>query len=672
MSYSLPQNDPKLTQKQRAAELEKIRSDYDYNHDALSEMLKQDSPSLKYPMAASVPFDENSLTKLEWTRDVVATLLRIQSNQAMYDVTIEGNSVIKLLWYIRLSRILKENSGWVGSLYKALLWIFQNVVSLFKPTKSENIEADIEKGTSKSIDKVEERVKAMVSDVQRQSFNKKNPPKDSEFTALTSSLSLTSYQDLFQIIHLPSISDRVQDDRLFAAQRVAGVNPLVIQRLTAFLDHFPVTNQQYQSVMGTDDSLQQALDDQRLYITDYQVLEQLEMRQTQGTEARKYLAHPIALFAMPSGTCPNRALVPVAIQCQQTPSSENPIFTPPGVNGAVSKYWAWQMAKLTVQIADANYHELISHLGRTHLWIEPIAMATARQLSPRHPLGALLRTHLEGTLFINDAAVKGLINPGGTIDKLVPGTLESSLLLSLKGAKGYPFAFNESFLPMTLKSFGVDDRDALPDYPYRDDALLIWNAIQDWVSQYLGVFYTTDQAVEQDTELQEWITELLSPAGGQMSGIGEVNAAGKLGIWTLRYLIDAVTLIIFTCSAQHAAVNFPQSSLMTYMPNMPLGGYAASPTSSETANRSDYFEMLPSIAQSESQLNSTYLLGSIYYTVLGEYKDEGFRDPLIKDILQDFQENLRSIEQEIQARNQIRPTYYDVLRPSKIPQSTNI
>ncbi len=174
MTYSLPQNDPQSIQKERAAQLEKIRSDYDYNHNALAQMLKQDSPSLKYPMAASVPFEENSLTKLEWTRDVVAILLRIQSNQAMYDVTIEGNSVIKLLWYIRLSRILKDNSGWVGWLYKVLLWIFQNVVSLFKPTKSEDIEYDIQKQTPKSIDKVEERVRAMVNDVQKQSLNKKN------------------------------------------------------------------------------------------------------------------------------------------------------------------------------------------------------------------------------------------------------------------------------------------------------------------------------------------------------------------------------------------------------------------------------------------------------------------------------------------------------------------
>ena len=38
------------------------------------------------------------------------------------------------------------------------------------------------------------------------------------------------------------------------------------------------------------------------------------------------------------------------------------------------------MAKTIVQIADGNYHEFISHLGGTHLWMEPIAIANYRKL----------------------------------------------------------------------------------------------------------------------------------------------------------------------------------------------------------------------------------------------------------------------------------------------------
>src|SRR5207237_10363668 len=74
---------------------------------------------------------------------------------------------------------------------------------------------------------------------------------------------------------------------------------------------------------------------------------------------------PLALFALPQG---GKSLAPVAIQCSPVPGDGNPIFTPQdGYN--------WLIAKTTVQIADGNFHEAVSHLGRTHLFIEPFVLA---------------------------------------------------------------------------------------------------------------------------------------------------------------------------------------------------------------------------------------------------------------------------------------------------------
>jgi arachidonate 15-lipoxygenase len=645
------------------------RQDYEYDYDAFINLdPAQVDLTLKYPMAANVLFEDNSLTKPMWAYYVVSTLLRIRANQTLYNMAINKQmfAAFDFIFDIRLLTFVRDpdSADAIGWIYKLLLFVLKLTSKATRKIPVGKGDESNEVSLPTAI--IEKGVVAKIKSIQEQEQRHQQAP---------SLLSFKNYQDIFQVIYLPDIASHVKEDKAFAAQRIAGVNPLVIARLEAILDKFPVTNAQYQTVMGTSDSLETALAENRLYITDYQDLQDI----VPGTidldhnTIQKYIYQPIALFAVESGDCPRRRLVPVAIQCYQEPSPENPIFVAPTSDSSTSERWAWQMAKTTVQIADSNYHEFISHLGGTHLWMEPIVLATYRKLSLAHPLGALLIPHFEGTLFINDSAIKGLINPGGTVDKVAGGTLKSSLKLSLKGAKGYPFAFNQASLPNTLKSRGVDDPSCLPDYPYRDDALLIWNAIHEWVANYLQLFYPNDLAVRSDREIQEWIDDLTDPNGGQMTGIGETNDEIPLPhIQTVAYLIEAVTTIIFTASVQHAAVNFPQSSLMTYMPNMPLAGYRPAPQTTRGITEADYFELLPPLSQSETQMNMTYVLGSIYYTQLGHYGDRYFTDSRVAKLLDNFQERLQEIELEIEARNEIRITHYDVLLPSKIPQSINI
>jgi arachidonate 15-lipoxygenase len=629
---------------------------YEYYYDRLAEI----SSSLKYPMVASIFFEDNSLAKEDWVKDVATLLLRIRSNQAMYDVAINEDrcSTLKLIFDIRLFNIISnpKRSAWIREIFNLLISILKKLS--FSPKQPAPIIVD--RGLDGYL--INEQIKLIQN-------------KKIAFPAKRSQLKLKDYQDLFQIIYLPNIANRVQEDNAFAEQRLAGANPIAIERLRTRLAKFPITDPQYQSVMGTSDSLQTALDEHRLYITDYQVLQEIVPGSVQiGTNTvQKYIYHPIALFAVEQGNCPNRRLVPIAIQCYQDPAPDNPIFVAPSLHSSASERWAWQIAKLTVQIADANYHEFISHLGGTHLRMEIIAISTYRQLPITHPLGILLRPHLEGTLFINDAAVNGLVNHDGTVDKVAAGTLESSLLLSVKGAQNYPFLFNESSLPMTLKSRGVDDLHCLPNYPYRDDALLIWDAINEWVSSYLKLFYLDDISVQTDPKIQAWIQDLTDPQGGQTIGIGEkVTDDAPAQIQTLTYLIEAVTLIIFTGSAAHAAVNFPQASLMAYVPNMPLAGYRPAPTTTEGIDETHYLDILPPLSQAENQMNMTYLLGSLYSQKLGDYGDSYFKDSRVKPILQAFQSRLKQIELEINTRNEVRCMHYDFLLPSRIPQSINI
>ncbi|MGK3984425.1 lipoxygenase family protein [Sorangium sp. So ce136] len=470
---------------------------------------------------------------------------------------------------------------------------------------------------------------------------------------------LYDYASEFQTLRLPEIASVYQDDTSFAWMRVAGPNPLVIKRVTSPGANFPVTDAQYQSVMGKGDTLASAGEEGRLYLADYKALAQL----VPGTapDQQKYVEAPLALFAVPAAGSPSRLLRPVAIQCTQTPGAASPIFTP-------SDGVAWEVAKLHVQVADGNHHEMVSHLGQTHLIIEAFAMATPRRLAPEHPVNVLLTPHFQGTLAINNAAEADLIAPGGPVDNLLAGTIASSTQLAIDSVLSY--SVNQQFLPAALASRGVEDPDTLPSYPYRDDAVLLWGAIHQWVSRYLAIYYTSDADVQGDYELQSWFTELSSPAGGGLRDIGEDGA-----ISTVAYLADLLTHVIFTASAQHAAVNFPQNFIMSFTPALPLAAYAPAPSITEGLPPSEIFQHLPPLQHALLQLGVMTLLGGVYYSRLGDYDRNipgvYFTDARVREPLEAFQRALLDVETTIGKRNLQRIPYV-VLLPSQIPQSINI
>jgi len=464
----LPQNDPNPGQ--RRAALAQQRQRYQYNLNKL--------PGIA--VVNEVPQSDKSLNKFVWSRDVISLLLRVRSNQSLQEINGRGLSlgrIWRLLTSVGLYRLLRDRQEagfWLRQL-RRLLSVVQKLQRLLgSQPKSEDIETDAKAGKT---DLVEGRIDSLVTKLQKPTKHLakieriRQPSKlmplqaarspevevgsvDSlladEPMVSMSTASISDYQalfkiydDLFQLLDLPCISQNFYQDKAFAAQRVAGANPLVIEKVETLPSHFPVTEAQFQAVMGQQDSLARAGSEGRLYMADYAVLDGLETSDFPG--GQKYVCAPLALFAVPSQVAvPSQdakpryggnksSLVPVAIQCHQQPGSNNPIFTPPPAGTPQSCKWSWMMAKTIVQIADGNYHELISHLGRTHLLIEAFAIATERQLAPNHPVGLLLRPHFEGTLFINSAALTGLINPGGTVDKVLGGSLAESLRLTAKG-----------------------------------------------------------------------------------------------------------------------------------------------------------------------------------------------------------------------------------------------
>ena len=483
----------------------------------------------------------------------------------------------------------------------------------------------------------------------------------------TPAKTVAQYDALFVTIAKPSIAQLLHDNDAFAYMRVGGPNPMLIKKALELPAKFPLSDAQYRQAMGSDDSLLDAAGSGRLYLLDYAGLGSIApagpvSKPLTGTG---YGYAPIALFARPKS---GRSLVPVAIQCGQDPST-NPIFVRIDDASNAEAYWAWQSAKTAVQVADFNYHEMFVHLGRTHLMSEAFAMATQRQLATAHPLNRLLSPHLEGAMFINEAAALIIMAPLTTGDVILAAPIDT--LQQACGRDRLAYDFYANMLPNDLSARGVDNAAQLPDYPYRDDALLVWNAIQQWVGEYVAVYYASDADVTGDYELKAWATEL--------SVSGKIK--GFTAITTRSQLVSVVTAIVFNASAQHAAVNFPQSSVMTYAPFSAGTGDAIAPSGAAGQTQATWSQMLPSRIAAQEQILLFHILGGVYYRMLGEYRDNAFPylpvllDPAIVGPggpLARFRSALAGIESTIQQRNLARTRPYEYLLPSRIPSSTNI
>jgi arachidonate 15-lipoxygenase len=502
-------------------------------------------------------------------------------------------------------------------------------------------------------------------------------------------LNLEKYKSLFATIAKPDIvsiysQSQTQIDRAFAWQRLAGVNPMVLQAVSAIPQHppqrswqngcngeilapplpgempanFQVDDTLYQAVMGTQDSLEKAAAEHRLYLADYRLLMNLppgKWWREGGLECDRYLYAPLALFAWQQGN--NRTLgelKPIAIQCQQLPADgTNPVFTP--LDG-----YRWQMAQTVVQCADGVLQEMVYHLGHTHLVIEAAIVAAQRNLGQAHPLYILLDPHFQLTLALNDYASKNLIAPGGAVNQLFGTTLEGCLTVLVRGMRAYDFS--RAAPPKELEDRGVSDRQGLPQYPYRDDALRVWTPIEQFVRRYVALYYGNDEDVCQDWELQGFIRSFGDPQQGNIQGV-------PAQISTRDRLVEIIATLIFTATAQHSALNYAQFPFMGYAPNITGALYAPAPTQDTKQEQSSWLSMLPPASKALQQFVILYQLSNLRFSMLGHYEPFYFEDRRVDELVVQLRQELSLVETAIKDADRYRFMSYPYLLPSAIGNS---
>lgn len=481
--------------------------------------------------------------------------------------------------------------------------------------------------------------------------------------------SLDEYKEFYQAFQPPKVAtyERFLSDELFGFYRIAGPSPMRLTILKDFKKKFPdLPSSIMDGVKLFDtDSLEEAQKQDRLYYVEYSETTKIA---PSSIKDGKYMYAPSAVFAVPKKGSYSQKLMPIAIKCG--PEDSYPWYS---ANLNKTDPLTWIAAKVVVQTTDGFVHETIHHLARTHLLCGIIVCATRRNLAKRHPLFELIVSHSYGTLVINFAAAKALVNDGGVLDTVTAPQAAVMRQFTADSLTKERFNYNNAMPDVDLKDRGV--MSSTLHFPYRDDALELWEAINEWVSSYVSAYYKTDEQVQKDDEIQKWAREITEEEKGGIGGFGD-EKDGKIS--TIKYLVRAVSMFVFTASVQHAGVNFPQKPFMSYAPIMPLSGYVPPPKTPKTYKNFDELveKMMPPLEEAYTLFQTQNILSGVSYTHLGEYDNLKMEKEEVKDAYKKFKSTLDKIEERITERNEEEKKndlpQYAFLRPSLVPESINI
>lgn len=436
---------------------------------------------------------------------------------------------------------------------------------------------------------------------------------------------LGDYDALLTSVPAPSSRPHADQDAFFAYQRVAGCNPAYLRR--------------YDGEIATDglaiqgDDWASAQSQGRLYVLDHSSLQGTPTQPSFGFE--RYVSGATGLFLRTLAG----PLMPVAIR------------PAPGASVVQPGQAGWMSARNVLAAADGARQGLSEHLGQCHVFANAVLLCTARQLASAHPLRILLWPHFEMTLAANETMKTAVIGQDGYVDQLQGPTLQAGIEMARAACCDRSVA--ETLLPRNLALRGVDDTQALPDYPYRDDGLLLWEAIHNWVGRYLGLYYGDAASLAGDTELSAWITAL----GQHLSDLPATS--------TLAGLVDLVTLVIYRICVYHAVINYGSYDNFAWFPNLPTARWAGVDDHEQT-------HYLPPLGIAEHILDLMLPQRELRMNKLGEYPRATFADPRVEPYLLRFQGELVSVETRIKAREQGRPYSFPFLMPSNLAASIHV
>ncbi|CAK8695673.1 unnamed protein product [Clavelina lepadiformis] len=469
---------------------------------------------------------------------------------------------------------------------------------------------------------------------------------------------LEDYHDLnrreFSDRQRTNYADDWDTDESMGRQVLTGINPLAFSQCHELPTYFNVTNADVAATLGPNTSLEMEMKAGRIYILDEKkFLEKLERNLYFDTDQPLHCANAVGLFHVNS----KGNFVPIAIQL--VPGDRDYLFTP-----ADSKD-DWLLAKLYFRTAECTLHEWDAHLFSTHIFIEPFAISLFRCFARCHPLYKLLRPHLQTVVAINTEGRPTLIAPGSPANKAIATVSAGALRILFKES-----TLDDLNIMKRLKKQALDDPNTLPNFHYRDDATALWQIMERHISKMIRYFYKSDEDVCNDYELQDYANDVAHNGLGWQDG----NTHGMPDkITTIEQLVDLCQMLIFTCSVQHAAVNFGQYETYRFVPNCPAS-MRLPPHKKGEATMQRILDSLPDAKLGIAAIALSFTLSSFApdERYLGDYPEHYFTDLEVTRMREEYRSELREAEAKMKKRNEGLEHPYTWLLPNRVPNSIAI
>lgn len=444
-------------------------------------------------------------------------------------------------------------------------------------------------------------------------------------------------------------NDLWKQDAIFASQRLTGMYPWFIRRVTdlaVFQQSFPITDAMVEGVVDPGETLESLASAGRLYF-----VSQSELDGAPPAHEHVMTAPTTLFFVNHLGQ-----LMPLGIQLYPETSSTNPIFTP------LHEPNTWLAAKIHASCADNLVHAIYSHAILMHFVMSNVWTAANRTLPPEHPVNAFLTPHFWATLFIT-YEVKGSMDTAKGSQTSVYGTgLDGQNVMVSRLFKSFNF---EDYVPsIDFEKRGVSDASVLPEFYYRDDALKIYAADLAYVESMLGLFYKSDEDVQNDYELQAWAKEMASPEGAAINGL-PVNGDGN--ITTRADLYQIVASVLFTVTSRHSSIENGALNY-GYPATNPFAYRLSAPTNDD--ENIDLAVVSAALPPAKEVIDGWALIQSANYkhkdkNRLGHY-EKGFTKNWpdgAEANVNNWREALNGISEEIEKRNETLAIPYTPMNP---------